>query len=114
MSLVAKQIEFTNCLCELLKFANSKGYGITLGDAWDADGDGGHMKNSVHYQRLAIDLNLFVKDEQGDWTWVTNGRDPAWTALGLFWENISDHARWGGRFRQGDSNHFSFEHEGRA
>ena len=113
--MVEKQIEFTYCIGKLIEFANSRGYGLTFGDAWDQDHDGGHMRNSVHYKRLAVDFNLFVKDEEtGDWTWVTNGRDPNWLALGTFWENISDHARWGGRFRQGDANHFSFEDEGYA
>lgn len=112
--MVSKQIEFTQCIGELIAFASKQGYGLTFGDAWDKDRDGGHMPHSVHYLRLAVDFNLFVKDEQGDWTWVTNGRDPAWVALGMFWEGVSDQARWGGRFKQGDSNHFSFENEGYA
>jgi len=112
--MVSKQIEFTYCVGKLIEFATSRGYGLTFGDAWDRDRDGGHMTHSVHYVRLAVDFNLFVKDEQGDWTYVANGKDPNWLTLGLFWENISEHARWGGRFKSVDSNHFSFENEGYA
>jgi hypothetical protein len=114
MSIIPKQIEFTNCLWRLLRYAEEQGYGVTMGDVWDSDGDGGHMANSVHNSRMAADLNLFIKDEEGEWTWVSNGKDPAWLALGMFWENVSDNARWGGRFRKNDSNHFSFSHGGRA
>ena len=112
--MVEKQIEFTYCIGKLVDYAAEKGYGLTLGDAWDQDRGGGHMSHSVHYIRLAVDFNLFVKDEQGDWTYIANGKDPAWLTLGMFWEQISDHARWGGRFKSVDSNHFSFENEGYA
>jgi hypothetical protein len=109
---LSKQIEFQRCVWKLLRFAETQGFGLTFGDAWDADGDGGHMKNSLHSQRLAIDLNLFVKDEEGKWTWVTNGSDEAWFTLGLYWEHLHDNARWGGRFK--DANHFSFADGGRS
>lgn len=113
--MVEKQIEFTYCIGKLISYAAERGYGLTFGDAWDQDKGGGHMKKSNHYIRLAVDFNLFVKDEEtGDWTYVANGKAPAWLVLGMFWEQISDDARWGGRFRNNDSNHFSFEHGGYA
>ena len=109
--LLTKQLRFTACLASLIDFAYKRGYGLTLGDAWDADGDGGHMKGSLHKERLAIDLNLFTKDDEGKWMWDHKGTSDAWFSLGLFWETVDPDASWGGRF--GDSNHFSFRHGGK-
>jgi hypothetical protein len=88
-----KQSEFARKVALLILFANEQGYEITLGDAWAKTG---HRKNSFHYDRLAIDLNLF-KDSK--WLTATNDHEP----LGLFWENIG--GSWGGRW--GDGNHYS-------
>lgn len=114
MSILQKQIAFTRAISKLLSFAEQRNYGLTFGDAWDSDGDGGHMDHSLHKQRLALDLNLFLQDPiSKEWHWVTNGKDEAWIALGTYWETLHDLARWGGRFKKNDSNHFSFEEGGR-
>jgi hypothetical protein len=63
---------------------------------------GSGVRTSLHGDRLAIDLNLFV-----------NGRyEPlpeAYRPLGEQWEKLG--GTWGGRF--GDANHFSIAFEGR-
>ena len=59
------------------------------------------MPNSLHYIRLAIDLNLF---EAGKY--LRSSKDHA--VLGLYWESLG--GSWGGRF--GDGNHYSLEHKG--
>lgn len=68
--------------------------------------DGVHMRRSLHYSRLAIDLNLFVG---GDY--VKSGSHPVWHELGGVWEALDPLCRWGGRF--GDANHFSIAYGGR-
>jgi len=83
----------------LIQFATQEGYELTFGAAWAS---GGHRDNSLHYDRLAIDLNLF---RDGKWLNETEDHE----ILGLFWELIG--GSWGGRF--GDGNHYSLEHEGR-
>jgi len=75
------------------------GVELTFGDAFAHDG---HMKGSLHYERLAIDLNLFVLGEYKSDT-------ESYRPLGEYWESIG--GAWGGRFN--DGNHFSLAYGGR-
>lgn len=96
-------------LADLIKFAESKGYQLTLGDAYRDPRVHGKVgvkasyssANSVHKQRLAIDLNLFK-----DGVYLSSTED--YVELGKYWESIG--GTWGGRFE--DGNHFSLEHNG--
>ena len=63
----------------------------------------GHRK-SAHKNKLAIDLNLRVRD--GGMIWSTEGH----RELGEWWEKQHELCRWGGRFN--DGNHYSLEHNG--
>ena len=66
---------------------------------------GNGIRNSLHCQRLAIDLQLF--DARGEWV-----QEPyPYSLLGDYWESIGPDHHWGGRF--GDTPHFSIGHEGR-
>ena len=86
------------------------GYGVTFGEAWrtpeqaalDAD-KGIGIKNSLHTQRLAVDLNLFIDGELQTTT-------SAYEDLGIKWESMG--GCWGGRFAKPDGNHFSMEFQG--
>lgn len=98
-SLLDTQFTFSRKLGLLIPYIYEKGYCISLGDAWAKTG---HRANSLHYDRLAIDLNLF-KDKV--WLTKTSDHEP----IGLFWESIGGY--WGGRF--GDGNHYSMEYRGR-
>jgi len=107
--LLAKQQKFTVMVASLIKFLTEKGYGITFGEAWRppeqaalnaAKGIG--IKNSLHGDRLAIDLNLFL-----DGVFLQNPK--GYELAGQYWETIG--GTWGGRF--GDANHFSLTHDGR-
>jgi hypothetical protein len=97
--LQAKQSRFARLVGLLIIRADELGYELTFGDAYATSG---HMVGSLHYSRLAIDLNLFrdgkylIKDEDH-------------RELGEYWESLG--GSWGGRF--GDGNHYSLEHEGR-
>ena len=99
MTLRQKQSKFVLMVSRLIAFAYDHGYELTFGDAYATTG---HMANSLHYQRLAIDLNLFR-----DGKYLTNTE--AHLPLGLFWESIG--GAWGGRFK--DGNHYSLAHAGR-
>lgn len=105
MTLRQKQSLFVICICELIKFAYSKGYELTFGDAHRSIIEATRLgkRNSVHTLRLAVDFNLFKDGRFQDTT-------EAHRELGEFWETLHPLCRWGGRFN--DGNHYSFEHNG--
>jgi len=112
MTLREKQSLFAQHIGWLLIVARGMGFDVTLGEAYRAPEiaamyarDGRGISNSLHTQRLAIDLNLFK-----DGTYLTTSE--AYTPLGEWWERQHELARWGGRFSRPDGNHFSFEHKG--
>ena len=97
-SLRQKQSRFVRLVALLILFADRGGYELTFSDAYATTG---HMKGSLHYKRLAIDLNLFI-----DGKYLTKTSD--YRVLGEYWESLG--CSWGGRFT--DGNHFSLEHKG--
>lgn len=119
--LLQKQFLFSRCLGSFLLEVHRRGWACTLaevGVAYDRKSlmglpfkDGVHMKHSLHYCRLAADVNLFVQEEDGAWRWVTHGDDPAWISLGEYWESLDPACTWGGHF--GDANHISVTNHGR-
>lgn len=102
MSLSRKQGKFARMVALLIQYAEHLGYYVTFGDAYSKPEFGRHRENSLHYIRLAIDLNLF---KDGVYLTKTSDHKP----LGVFWESIG--GSWGGRF--GDGNHYSLSHEWR-
>ena len=102
MSLGNQQREFTKNVGLLITYAYSIGYELTLGDASRLDRKG-HSINSFHYQRLAIDLNLFK-----DGRYLTDTEDHA--ELGEYW--IALGGTWGGNFKRKDGNHYSHGENG--
>ena len=123
MTLRAKQARFARLISQHIAWIFARGYEVTLADGGvtllrkvqTTDGriqraiDREHMDGSLHYARLAQDLNLFMNGE-----WITDGSHPAWLEIGLHWEGMDPECRWGGRFEKPDANHFSLAHEGRA
>ena len=117
MRLRAKQSLFVKLLADLLVYAHLGGWEFTLGEAHVINPrktragkkvvDGVHMKGSLHYQRLAIDLNLFVNGR-----YIRSSTHPAYVQLGTYWESLHPLCRWGGRFH--DANHFYITHAGKA
>ena len=114
LSLREKQSAFAIAVAKLILQAEKLGYGVTLGEAWRSGPEAARLAkaskgilNSLHCQRLAIDLNLF-KDE------IFLQKTEDYRPLGEWWEAQSvtelEHC-WGGRFNDGD--HFSFAHGGR-
>jgi len=107
-TLIQKQRKFAYMVGLLIQYAYDSGYEFSFGDAWSqpvyrtAEGKMPHMPNSLHYDRLAVDLNLFMNG-----TYMKNTKE--YEPLGLFWESLG--GSWGGRFN--DGNHFSLAHNGR-
>lgn len=102
MTLGQKQRLFSKLIGRLIGEIYVRGYECTFGDAWAKTG---HMDGSMHYLRLAIDLNLFK-----DGVYLTKTDDHA--LFGAYWESLNQLCRWGGRF--GDGNHYSLTHGGKA
>lgn len=123
MKLPEKQALFAVLLARLILWIDSQGWAVTLADigvsqqrkvrtpagkvivAQDCE----HMRQSLHYQRLAADLNLFVGGK-----WITDGAAKEWLEIGEYWEGMNELCRWGGRFLRPDSNHFSVTSGGRS
>lgn len=118
-SLGAKQRRFTYYIALLIQEAYARGYELTFGEAWRtpeqaklnaAKGKG--ISNSLHIDRLAIDLNLF---KDGEYLATSEAHRP----LGEWWEALDKDCRWGGRFKNSkgvpkpDGNHYSIEYGGR-
>jgi hypothetical protein len=112
MTLRQKQSWFAEHVAQLIVAAGAMGYEVTFGEAYRSPEEaarlaklGKGIKNSLHTQRLAIDLNLF---KDGVYLSSTESHRP----LGEWWEKQDPLCRWGGRF--GDGNHYSMTHAGRS
>lgn len=111
LTLGQKQELFMELLPRLIDFAHQQGFKLRGGElersqaqaaANAATGKG--IANSLHTQRLAIDLHLFRNGR-----YLTRTEDHK--LLGDFWESLHPLCRWGGRFN--DGNHYSITHGGR-
>lgn len=97
MTLREKQSLFARKVSDLIAYAYNQGYEVTLGDAMAKSG---HVKGSKHYDRLAIDLNLFKDGE-----YLTETDDHRF--LGEYWKSLG--GTWGGDFKRKDGNHYSWD-----
>lgn len=114
MTLREKQSLFVRLVARLIDKATELGYELTFAEAYRTPEQsyinaqkGTGIANSLHTQRLAIDLNLFK-----DGVWLPRTEDHR--ELGEWWEKQSTpeyECAWGGRFR--DGNHYSIAHNGR-
>lgn len=97
------QEKFPLMLANLIIYIYEQGYTVRFGEGYDDDGVG-HKKNSLHYIKLAIDLNLF--------------KDGVWLDKGIEMEKAHNliHDKWdslGGADRiMNDLNHYSLEYRG--
>jgi hypothetical protein len=111
MTLREKQSLHVRLVAQLIQYATERGYELSWGEAWRTPEQAAlnaknrvGIRNSLHVDRLAVDLNLF---RGGRFLTSTEDHRP----LGEYWESLHPLARWGGRFN--DGNHYSIEHEGR-
>jgi len=108
MTLGQKQRKFAFMVAKLIEWAYESGYEVTFSECYRSPEEakrnaklGKGIANSLHTQRLAVDLNLFK-----DGVYLTRSED--YRPLGIYWESLG--GTWGGRFN--DGNHFSLEHNG--
>jgi hypothetical protein len=109
-----RQSRFARNAARLILHAYELGYEITLGEAWRSPeqakwnaANGIGTSNSLHTERLAIDLNLF---KEGRYIIDDEGHKE----LGAWWKAIAPDCRWGGDFTKKDFNHYSIAYDGRA
>lgn len=104
MTLGQTQRQFTKMLGKLLVHIYDIGLEATLGEGYDDDNTG-HMKGSLHYIRLAQDLNIFK-----DGVWLDKGPE-----MELYLNKVHDFwdALGGGKRIKKDLNHFSVQWQGR-
>ena len=101
MRLGQKQELFAELYAAHITWLYSKGYKARLGDVFAHDG---HKENSLHYAKLAGDINLFK-----DGVYLTQTEDHR--ESGERWEERHELCRWGGRYN--DGNHYEVMHGGR-
>lgn len=111
MTLRQKQSLHVRLVAKLIEYATSQGYELTWGEAWRTPEQaainakkGVGIRNSLHMDRLAVDLNLFR-----DGCFLSSSDDHR--PLGEYWESLHELCVWGGRW--GDGNHYSITHGGR-
>lgn len=98
MKLSERQIKFTKMVALLVQYADFIGYKLTYGDTYSKKEFGVHSYNSKHFDRLAVDFNLFI---DGVYQTSTEAHKP----LGDFWKFLG--GTWGGDFKNKDGNHYS-------
>jgi len=101
MKLGEKQELFSILMAEHVVWLYEQGYKVRSGDYFASTG---HREGSMHYVKLAADLNLFKDGE-----YLTETEDHR--ESGEKWESRHELCRWGGRFN--DGNHYSLTHWGR-
>ncbi len=101
MTLSDLQWQHLQNVAVLALYAARRGWKLTQGRAKQYPGDKFHTPTSQHNKALANDLNLF-KWVDGGWVYVSSTEHHR--ELGEFWESLSPHNRWGGRFE--DGNHY--------
>jgi len=108
-----KQSRFARSIPLLLQYATAKGYEYTLGEVLRTQAqaaanatNGVGVANSLHLERLAIDINLF---RDGIYLADSESHRP----LGTFWKSLGPDFFWGGDFKSPDGNHYSLGYGGR-
>lgn len=109
-----KQTRFALAVARLIQKADEMGYAMTIGEVERTQAQasvnaasGAGISNSLHTQRLAIDLHLF----RADGHYITDGEGHA--ELGRWWKTLAPDHRHGGDFAKRDWNHYSLTPDGK-
>jgi hypothetical protein len=112
MTLGESQQHFTEMVGKLILWTYQQpGLALTFGDAFRSPeqakanaASGKGIVNSLHCERLAVDLNLFING-------TYQSAPDAYKPLGDYWKTLG--GAWGGDFTTKDANHFSLAYGGR-
>lgn len=96
-NLIQKQSTFLQNVALLIQFCKQQGFDVTAGELYrTAEQQAIYLKNgrtktsnSLHMQRLAIDLNFFKDDKL-----ITDKN--VLKDIGLYWESLDSLNSWGG------------------
>ena len=110
MDLSQKQQLFSLNVSKLIAYIYERGYACTLGEAYRTPEqaaiyakEGKGIVDSLHCQRLAIDLNLFK-----DGNYLTD--KDSYALFGSYWQMLCTSNKWGGAWvHLVDSNHFEMD-----
>lgn len=112
MTLGELQRAFPPLVAKLIEFAYAQGFELTFSEAWrtpeQAQWNADHGKgiaNSLHCERLAIDLNLFK-----DGVYQTDSEP--YKPLADYWLTLHPNAAAGYYFARKDADHFSLSFGG--
>jgi len=113
ITLEDEQEVFANNVGKLLWYIKSQGYYVTFGEAYRTHEqaliyahEGLGIKDSLHCERLAIDLNIFDKNEK----MLTTVKETE--KFGSYWETLHPFNVWGGRWtHRPDFDHFQMNPE---
>ncbi|MCL6269329.1 M15 family metallopeptidase [Sansalvadorimonas sp. 2012CJ34-2] len=113
MKSVQKQAQFLIHVTQLLQKAYEASFIVTGGELYRTveqqklyvrQGRSKTM-NSRHLQRLAIDLNFFIPDQEGKVRLTYEKSDLQ--AIGDYWESLHSDNKWGGNWKKfKDTPHF--------
>lgn len=114
MTLHDAQALHVELIAKLISYTYQQGFTLSWGEAyrtaeqaeWDAE-KGIGIAQSVHCDRLAVDLMLFK-----DGVYLTNPSD--YKFMGDYWKQLDPTCRHGGDFKVVDADHFSLAWQGRA
>lgn len=112
-----RQALFARLIGKHLVWLFESGYEATVGDFYAATG---HMENSVHGERMAADINIYLAGRwmdgiglKGDGTGPGDWQLPHWQKIGEFWKALDPLCHFGGDFKIKDWNHFSVTPDGK-
>jgi hypothetical protein len=121
MRLVELQIAFTRLVPKLIVHAEGLGFEPVIAEVFRPQLQAAYyaklgkgIKNSLHCDKLAIDLLLFARAHPGaDLIYLDTTE--SYAILGSYWKSLDSRCRWGGDFAsRPDGNHFSLTPDGRA
>src|ERR1700750_2123737 len=107
MNLSRQQQAFTFDVAKLIIFISEQGFSCTLGEVYRTQEQarlyalqGMGIINSLHCDKLAIDLNIFSPGN----ILLTSVKE--YVVFGTYWRSLHPLNRWGGTFDRPDANHF--------
>lgn len=115
MKMSDRQWRFAQDVSLLISFAAVNGIKVTFGEVYRTQYQHDEYlrlgytraKRSKHQDRLAVDLNLFSREDKVMWSMDTDKIKSEFSFLGDYWESLTQGNKWGGNFKSFfDPTHF--------